>query len=38
MDVLEGRKHFDMRKLHSFALLEPAVKVIPGESAVDDSL
>ena len=36
MDLLEGRKQFDMRKLHSFALLEPGVKVIPGEADAED--
>ena len=38
MDILEGRKQFDMRRLHSFALLEPEVKVIPTARDADNSL
>jgi hypothetical protein len=30
VDILEGRTQFDMRQLHSFSLLEPSNKVIPG--------
>lgn len=29
LDILEGRTSFDMRQLHSFALLDPAKKVLP---------
>jgi len=29
VDLLEGRKEFDMRRLHSFDLLQPSLKVLP---------
>lgn len=29
VDILEGRTQFDMRHLHSFALLDPHIKVLP---------
>jgi len=29
LDLLEGRQEFDMRQLHSFALLDPSMKVVP---------
>lgn len=29
LDLLEGREEFDMRQLHSFALLDPSEKVVP---------
>lgn len=38
MDILEGRKQFDMRRLHSFALLEPEEKVIPTARDADNSV
>lgn len=38
MDILEGRKQFDMRRLHSFALLEPEVKVLPTARDADNSM
>jgi hypothetical protein len=37
MDILEGRKLFDMRKLHSFSLLTPGIKVIPTDASADDT-
>ena len=29
VDILGGRRDFDMRHLHSFALLDPHIKVMP---------
>jgi len=29
VDLLEGRKGFDMRDLHSYSLIEPEYKVTP---------
>ena len=31
VDILEGRTKFDMRNLHSFALLDPSIKVLPNK-------